>query len=477
MRYILLILFLGFGMGCQTMKAKNQGREGGLSPLQSDQKMKVKEQARKGWKRVDKEWFGMQAKALDSKKNASKFVEANLTTNHNRKPSSAEKSCELLAKHNQAFCVQNFLKLKLNRSLIEACSYFLGEDDWNIVNQKLCLEKAYKREPSSDTIQLCLREEWGGNERECAEKANFEEIKACASINGFVKEVSCMDLSSQHNVGLDKIKTCGEAEKFKWDLQKYCLINARALRLERIKTCGTHGRADYRLQKECMESPLSNAKVEACLKDFHSHYCINLLEKSSNADSVTVEHIKACGAVLNDDRRAGNLTARDCLDKTIQVTDIPPEIIRACGAFSGAMQCLEEAYRFNLDPELIRACGGRDPQQRGDNWGWQWFCIALELNLNVKPLEACKKINFEGDSLRACFEYAYGKPYSRPYIKGLSMNQVEACGKGWPSLNSDRKLLCLKTAYEKKVSASKIEQCGKKDFWFEYRYKNCLVEN
>ena len=38
MRYILLVLFLAFGMGCQSMKAKNQSR--------------------KGWKRVDKEWFG-----------------------------------------------------------------------------------------------------------------------------------------------------------------------------------------------------------------------------------------------------------------------------------------------------------------------------------------------------------------------------------------------------------------------------------
>ena len=52
MRYILLILFVGFGMGCQTMKAKNQ--------------------ARKGWKRVDKEWFGIQAKAPASKKVATR---------------------------------------------------------------------------------------------------------------------------------------------------------------------------------------------------------------------------------------------------------------------------------------------------------------------------------------------------------------------------------------------------------------------
>lgn len=73
MRYILLILFLTFGMGCQTMKAKNQAREKGpLLILQSDQQMKVKKQARKGWKRVDKEWFGIQAKAPASEKAATR---------------------------------------------------------------------------------------------------------------------------------------------------------------------------------------------------------------------------------------------------------------------------------------------------------------------------------------------------------------------------------------------------------------------
>ena len=30
--------------------------------------MKAKHQARKGWKRVDKEWFGMQAKSSNAKK-------------------------------------------------------------------------------------------------------------------------------------------------------------------------------------------------------------------------------------------------------------------------------------------------------------------------------------------------------------------------------------------------------------------------
>ena len=51
------------------MKAKKQAREEGpLFILQSGQQMKVKKQARKGWKRVDKEWFGLQAKAPVSKK-------------------------------------------------------------------------------------------------------------------------------------------------------------------------------------------------------------------------------------------------------------------------------------------------------------------------------------------------------------------------------------------------------------------------
>ena len=395
-----------------------------------------------------------------------------------RDPSSLEEACELLAKQNQQFCREKFSELNLNQDIIKACSSFSGEDNWDNVNQRLCLQRAYNRKPSSDTIQLCLREGWGANKQECTQKANFEEIKACASANGFKREVSCLDLSSIYNVGLVKIKACGETEEFNWGSQSYCLQNAYTLRSERIKICGNYiiGGSFQNLHTQCLESFLNDAIVDSCVKDFVTYRCLGILEESSNANSVTAEQIRACGTVLNDDGRLGNPTADKCLEKVAQVTDMSPETIRACGGFNGVLPCLKEAYKFDLDPELIMTCGGRDPQQRGESWGWQWFCVASELKLDTTKdfLEACKTINLQGENLRACFDYAYsGNSY-----KGLSSDQMVACSKGW--FNSpERKLLCLEEVADNRPSPSlsRIEECGKKSFWFNAnsRMRACLL--
>lgn len=70
MRYILLVLLLAFGgLSCQSITSKKQ--------------------ARKGWKRVDQEWFAQQAAAKDQKMKS------------NRTPSQVEKGqfiCEFMNK-------------------------------------------------------------------------------------------------------------------------------------------------------------------------------------------------------------------------------------------------------------------------------------------------------------------------------------------------------------------------------------------
>ena len=86
--------------------------------------------------------------------------------------------------------------------------------------------------------------------------------------------------------------------------QEYCLENAHILRLERIKICQNYTvNADYsyvaRYHKQCLESPLSDVKVDACLKDFGSYGCLSILEDSPNENSITVEHIKACGTMFD----------------------------------------------------------------------------------------------------------------------------------------------------------------------------------
>ena len=109
-----------------------------------------------------------------------------------------------------------------------------------------------------------------------------------------------------------------------------------------------------------------------------------------------------------------------CLEKVSRVVDMSPEMLRACGGFSGALKCVEEAYKFNLDPELIMTCGGRDSQQRGDSWGLQWFCIVSEFKLDAKHfLEACEKINLQEENLGACFDYAYSGNLSPDKIVAL----------------------------------------------------------
>ena len=114
MKYILLTLLLAFSLGCQTVKTNKQARKGWK---RVDQEW-FGVQARKGWKRVDKEWLGQQAEA--QKVSSPK-------TDTNRTPSSVKSGefiCEIPVHYKRVFSneiSEKVIGMKISKWTNENC--------------------------------------------------------------------------------------------------------------------------------------------------------------------------------------------------------------------------------------------------------------------------------------------------------------------------------------------------------------------